>query len=204
MGRHSDIIHAAFRVFAREGFHGASIRKIALEAGLKSSALIYWYFKDKDELVRAVMNHYSPMLRELPVMKAQMDSPPEEVLPRVAETFLRMLDTPDLFRVFIGNAAQLPEITPLISNIRPALDFFIAYMNRQVALGKLRPHDTQSSARAFISTLTGYALISEILTPLKDGMPERPQYIDDVVNIFLAGLRPVANDIGKTATDTMN
>ncbi len=194
MGRHHDIIDAAFRVFAREGFHGASIRKIALEAGLKSSALIYWYFKDKDELVRAVMNQYSPMLRELPAMKTQIDSPPEEVLPRVAETFLRMLDTPDLFRVFISNAAQLPETIPYTSNIRPALDFFITYMDRQVTLGRLRPHNTQSSARAFISTLIGYAMVSEILTPLKDGLPERPQYIDDVVIIFLAGLRPVAND----------
>jgi len=190
MKRRDVIIKAAFKVFARDGFHGASMRKIAAAAKLKSPSLIYWYFKDKEELVRAVMNRQSPLLRELPDLQRQIDALPEEMLPRIAEIFLSILDTPQLFRIFISNAASMPEIIPYTKNILPALDFFVTYLERQVALGRLRRHSSQSSARAFIGTLLGYALTSEILTPLRQGLPERKQYIRDVSAIFLEGLRP--------------
>jgi len=189
MKRQDAIIKAAFKIFARDGFHGASMRKIAAAAKLKSPSLIYWYFKDKEELVRAVMNRQSPLLRELPDLQKQIDAPPEEMLPRIATIFLSILDTPQLFRIFIGNAASMPEVIPYTKNILPALDFFVAYLERQVALGRLRRHSSQSSARAFIGTLIGYAMTSEILTPLGQGLPERKQYIQDVCAIFLKGLR---------------
>lgn len=35
------------KVFAREGFYGATIKKIAIAAGLKSPSLVYWYFEHK-------------------------------------------------------------------------------------------------------------------------------------------------------------
>ncbi len=54
MDRHQQIIEAALRVFAKEGFHQATIKKIASGAGIKSPASIYWYFKDKDDLFQAV------------------------------------------------------------------------------------------------------------------------------------------------------
>jgi TetR/AcrR family transcriptional regulator len=188
MKRQDTIIKAAFEVFARDGFHGASMRKIAAAAKLKSPSLIYWYFKDKEELVRAVMNQQSPLLRELPNFQKQIDTPPEEMLPRVATIFLSILDTPQLFRVFISNAASMPDMIPHTKNILPALEFLVAYLERQVALGRLRRHSSQSSARAFIGTLLGYALASEILTPFRQGIPERKQYIRDVCAIFLKGL----------------
>lgn len=189
MKRHDAIIKAAFKVFAKDGFHGASMRKIAAAAKLKTPSLIYWYFKDKEELVRAVMNQQSPMLRELPELQKQIDAPPEEMLPRIAAIFLSILDTPQLFRIFISNAASMPDMIPHTKNILPALDFLTAYLERQAALGRLRQHSSQSSARAFIGTLLGYALFSEILTPLRRGLPERKQYIQDVCAIFLEGLR---------------
>ena len=54
--RRQQILDAALRVFAREGYHKASIRHIALEAGLKSPPLLYWYFKDKNELFKVDTN----------------------------------------------------------------------------------------------------------------------------------------------------
>ena len=45
---------------ADRGFRGASIKRIAERAGLKSPALIYWYFKDKQALFEAMLDEMAP------------------------------------------------------------------------------------------------------------------------------------------------
>ncbi|HEX8083368.1 MAG TPA: TetR/AcrR family transcriptional regulator [Solirubrobacteraceae bacterium] len=47
------LIDAAGAVFARRGFHGASVEEVAAEAGLTTGAL-YWHFKGKQELFLAL------------------------------------------------------------------------------------------------------------------------------------------------------
>lgn len=54
--RLSSILNAAARVIAREGFEGASIRKVAATAGIGLSG-IYYYFKNKDELLFALQSN---------------------------------------------------------------------------------------------------------------------------------------------------
>jgi AcrR family transcriptional regulator len=49
----ADLIAAAGRLFARRGFHGASLEQIAREAGYSTGA-IYWHFSGKDDLFLAV------------------------------------------------------------------------------------------------------------------------------------------------------
>jgi AcrR family transcriptional regulator len=49
----SELIEAAAKVFAKRGFHGASIEQIAKEAGYSTGA-VYWHFKSKDDLFLAV------------------------------------------------------------------------------------------------------------------------------------------------------
>jgi AcrR family transcriptional regulator len=54
----AELIAAAARVFARRGFHGASIQEIAKEAGWSTGA-IYWHFTGKDDLFLAVFEEYA-------------------------------------------------------------------------------------------------------------------------------------------------
>ncbi|HZC16381.1 MAG TPA: TetR/AcrR family transcriptional regulator [Caulobacteraceae bacterium] len=48
--RRAEILHAAERIFVRDGYQGATIRKIAEEVGVSSTAL-YMHFSDKDEIL---------------------------------------------------------------------------------------------------------------------------------------------------------
>jgi AcrR family transcriptional regulator len=50
--RRQQIIDAAYRCFARKGFHQATMRDIYEEAGLSPGA-VYHYFNSKDEIIRA-------------------------------------------------------------------------------------------------------------------------------------------------------
>jgi AcrR family transcriptional regulator len=51
--RRDQILEAATRCFARNGFHATSMQDVIREAGLSVGA-VYRYFKSKDELVRAI------------------------------------------------------------------------------------------------------------------------------------------------------
>jgi AcrR family transcriptional regulator len=52
--RRDEIVTAAKKVFARNGFHATTISHIAKEAGLAYGS-VYWYFDSKDELFHALM-----------------------------------------------------------------------------------------------------------------------------------------------------
>ncbi len=58
------LLAAASRVFARSGYHGASMSEIAAEAGFSKGAL-YWSFASKDELFFALLDELDEQLRAL-------------------------------------------------------------------------------------------------------------------------------------------
>ena len=51
--RRAEILEAAERIFVRDGYQGATIRKIADEVGVSSTAL-YMHFRDKDEILMEI------------------------------------------------------------------------------------------------------------------------------------------------------
>ena len=61
--RRNDIVDAAEVVFARKGVEKATMADVAKEARL-SRGLIYFYFKDKDDLYLAIMLRATRALRE--------------------------------------------------------------------------------------------------------------------------------------------
>ena len=196
--RRKQIMDAALRVFARHGFHGATIKRIAEEAGLKSPALIYWYFKNKDDLYQAVMMELSPLLRQAADPAGLMDKPPEEVLTILARSYLSTFESPDvrrLFRILISEAFRTPEVAEYVAErgIVVVLNFLVSYLQHQVDLGRLRPHDPQSGARAFLGMLVTYILGRELFPPLRRTLPDAEHYVEQIVAIFLDGLRVAGN-----------
>jgi AcrR family transcriptional regulator len=195
--RREDILQAALRTFAKFGFHKATIKQIADEAGLKSPALIYWYFKDKRELLQAVILELSPMLGWVTDADAAiLDLPPQEILPRIAGGFFNVIMRPDasqLVRVFLSEVIHTPEnVLPIMEGVQGAvLRFLVGYFQRQIELGNLRPHDPQASARAFMGMLLAYLLSRELFPPLAVGLPEINHYREEIVKIFLDGLRAI-------------
>src|SRR6202049_3414748 len=93
-GRRAQILHAAVHVMADRGFRGASIKRIAERAGLKSPALIYWYFKDKQALFEAMLDEMAPFLAVVANAEHLLDQPPEQVLPRIVDGFLHTVQQP--------------------------------------------------------------------------------------------------------------
>src|SRR3712207_5381149 len=97
-----------------------------------------------------------------------------------------------MVRLIVGEAMRRPEVAELIGNavIKKVLGFLKSYMARQVELGRLRPHDVRSSARAFIGMLlpqAGGKLFFPVIR--EDGLTDE-EHIQTAVNVFLKGLEP--------------
>ena len=193
--RRAQILDAAFKEFSEKGFKGATIKSIAGVAGLQSPALIYWYFPDKEALFREVLGAKIPVLRAVRDPSGLLDLPPEEVLPSIARGYLSTFDNPAaqrMVRLIMGEAMRRPEIAEIFGSavIKRVLGFLKSYMARQVELGRLRPHDVRSSARAFIGMLlpqAGGKLFFPVIR--EDGLTDE-EHIETAVNVFLEGLRP--------------
>lgn len=82
--RRQQILQAAARCFARDGFRGASISEICAEAKM-SSGHLYHYFPNKEAIVRAMT---------------------EGGLARAAEYFERIMQSPDPIRAFIAETTK--------------------------------------------------------------------------------------------------
>ena len=184
---------AAFEEFAAKGFKGATIKSIAEAAGLQSPALIYWYFPDKEALFREVLRSQVPVLRAVADPAPIMDLPPEEVLPRLGRAYFafEQFDV-RMLQLMVGEAVRRPEVAEMFIRNGPGkvLEFLKLYLEHQIELGRLKPHDARSSARAFIGMLMPQ-LAGQLFFPalLEDGLTDE-EHLKTAVNIFLEGLKP--------------
>jgi TetR/AcrR family transcriptional regulator len=192
-GRRTQILDAALHVMSEHGFRGASIKRIAERAGLKSPALIYWYFKDKQALLEGVLHGMAPFLGAIAQLEDSLDDPPEQVLPRIVNGFLTAVQQPRtgrLMRVLLSEATRHPPVAAFFAERGPlvVLNFLERYFTRQIELGRLRPHDPRAGARAFMGMLIVYALGREIFPTIGSGFPPAEVYGKELVAIFLNGL----------------
>ncbi len=193
INRRDDIVQAALRVFSQHGFHKASIKQIAREAGLKSPSLIYWYFKDKDEVLHAVMTHLLPIISQVADPDVMMDLPPADVFRMIAVAYFTAFDNPDgirLLRILMSESVHSPEtIERIAQNAFPVLNFLTGYLQHQIDLGRLQPHDPRASARAFMGTVMAFIMTGKIIPILGADLPPTARYQEEIVRIFLDGLR---------------
>jgi AcrR family transcriptional regulator len=77
------IIEAAQRLISTRGVEKTSMRDIAVEAGITTGA-IYYYYKSKEELLYDVMDYASAVTSEIMKMRSQPSARPDEVLDEIA------------------------------------------------------------------------------------------------------------------------
>ena len=92
------ILDAATEIAAERGYEGTSIGAVSKKCGLPASS-IYWHFKDKDDLIAAVIERSFGVWVEA-ASKIPQDASNEERLVGVgAQTAKALLDSPDFLRL---------------------------------------------------------------------------------------------------------
>lgn len=193
ISRRAQILEAALEEFSAKGFKGATIKSIARVAGLRSPALIYWYYPDKEALFWEVLESYAPILRVVADPTPLMELPPEEVLPRLGRAYLSFdRSNTQIVRLVLGEAVRRPEVAEMFIKGGPGrvLGFLKSYLGRQIEVGRLRPHDVRSSARAYIGMLMPQ-VAGKVLFPAlaEDGLSD-DEHLRTATELFLRGLEP--------------
>jgi len=196
VSRRDQIIFAARKVFASQGYSKASIKKIAAQANLNSPALIYWYFDSKADLFAAVLSEASLLLHEISSNEQLENLAPQEALEILGNCFIDTFESPTnkrIFRILISESMKNTEVSDQFAEtvISPVRDFLVPYFQQKVNENLLRPHNPEISARAFAGMLVHAVFYDEIFPQDREGQPLSDEYVQEIVKIFLDGLNIV-------------
>lgn len=152
------IHEAAERVFADYGFSGASFSKIAAEAGLPKSNIVY-YFETKEKLYRHVVEDIFNVWRSA-ADTIRPESDPLSALGDYIDTKLELSRTrPYGSKVWANEIIQRAPIVQdyLEGELRTWTDDRIAVIDHWIAEGRIRPISPRHLLYAIWATSQHYA-----------------------------------------------
>jgi AcrR family transcriptional regulator len=191
--RRSQILEAAMKVFAKKGFKGATNKDIANAAGV-SPGLIYFYFKNKEDLLFEILaQRLAPGNFPLPLEHMQM-FPPEQVLTMIAHYGLSRLDnqaTVNIIRILVGEILYSePFRATANANVNLLLETLARYLESQMEQGRLRRADPLLCAQTFLAGMVASLIRRQLLGDAKMLSYTTDEIADTVVGIFLRGMQP--------------
>lgn len=166
--RKDQILQAAARCFAREGFHATSMAEIIAESGL-SAGSVYRYYKSKDELIAAIVEHYISSLAAFRQINQNSADPAEVIASAIQLLSARIDDHGDPFSrmlpQILSEVARNPTAREQIQRVYgDLLDFFAEVVRRAQAMGSMRADlDPVGVSRVMLSLGQGFILQRMIL-----------------------------------------
>lgn len=93
------ILDAAADIAGERGYEGTSIAAVSAKCGLPASS-IYWHFKDKDDLIAAVIERsFETWLTAVELPGEESGTPLERVTAMAANVARALVDAPDFLRL---------------------------------------------------------------------------------------------------------
>src|SRR5229473_7837798 len=177
------ILQAALEEFAHEGPSGARTDEIARRAGV-NKALLYYYFKDKEGLYAAALEHvFSGLIARVSSVLDRTDLPPRERLLLYAQThFDYIAGSPAYHRVvqreFMRSASR--TLSPLASRIfdkhgRPFYSKLIKLIEEGGESGDFRKIDPRQALTSILGTIVFYFISIPALRVMHPGDPFSPE-----------------------------
>ena len=169
--RSAQILEAAARVFAQKGYHAATTKEIASEAGV-SEGTIYNYFQNKEDLLLSVPRLISettllPPLSQMLATPITSGKEEEKLLTIVLDNAFQTLQrNVDLLKVLFSTLPTMDEKTLEEYLRRMPLyltQFLEEFLQTRIAQGVYRPMNTTVVARAFMGMIIIFILTQEVL-----------------------------------------
>lgn len=195
--RSVQILEAAAHVFAQKGYHAATTKEIAAQAGV-SEGTIYNYFQNKEDLLLSIPRLISettalPALRQMLATPITSGEEEEKLLTIVLDNGFQTLQrNVDFLKVLFSTLPTMDEETleeylrrmPLW--LAQALEEFLQF---RIAQGVYRPMDTTVVARAFMGMIVFFVLTQEVLPGKRVFAPVDYDVIGrEIVRLFLHGV----------------
>ena len=185
--RRAEILKAAERIFVAEGYPGATIRKIADEVGVSSTAL-YMHFRDKDEILHEIC--YG-VLKQLLQQNSEIAARPLDAVTRVRlvlAAYARMgLEHPNAYHLVYCGPPQptISDSSMQAATAEIGAQCYACYLGvvRDIANeGRLRVADAECAAQVLWTAVHG--LVALMIS--RPGVDWRPA--DELISVMLEGL----------------
>lgn len=188
--RRAQILEAATKVFAIKGFHRATIKEIAREAGL-ADGTIYLYFENKNALILALLDQINESeVRDLHFSQAEgLDL--GEFMRLYTRHRLEEIrkGPPDLFKVILSELLINEELRDLyFENVTaPTMQISTKYIAEWMERGLVRKTDPYLTTSAIAALFLGMFMLQELGdTELAQREDEIADFLTDFV---MNGLR---------------
>ncbi len=189
------ILDAALEVFSRFGFHGATIDRIASDAGMSKPNLLY-YFRRKQDVYEAVIQQlldtWLQPLRELD----DIGDPLTELRAYIRKKLEMSRDYPRESRLFANEILEgAPRISPLIAGeLKTLVDEKVNLIETWIKAGKIAETDPYHLIFAIWATTQHYAdfdiQVRAVLGPEKGSSKRFEDAAHFLEALFMEGLSP--------------
>lgn len=172
--RRLELTEAAFRVVARAGVDGASLRLVSQEAGWSIGSMRY-YFATKGELLVFALRHAADRIEER-IAALPADSTPLEHLREVAAELLPLdaarREEAQVWLAFLARATVDPELAPVAEETwRQLHEPLVGQVATAIRSGELAPDlDAEREASRLHALIDGLAL--HVVTAPTSAPPE--------------------------------
>ena len=189
--RRAEILEAAERVFVEQGYEGATIRRIADEVGLSSTAL-YMHFRDKAQILDEICaGHFRALNAINEALLAEAADPVDRVR-RMLEGYIDFAYAhPNTYRlVFCSPVAVKAEVVETDGEAHAigarTFELFSEGVRRIGEAGRLRTPDAAVAAQT--SWAACHGIVSLLLTRPTIAWADRGTLRDTMLDVVFTGL----------------
>ena len=188
--RRKEFLQVGLKLFARQGYHATSIRKIARAAGV-TEGLVYHYFLSKEDLLKKIVENSMQASHVLePDLPA--DLPIREALLQIGQNFFeRLHKNRDIFRLMIAESHLFEKTGDLFfpkmiyeRGMKRIGDF----LKKRMIKRELRTVDPILAARQFMGSLVAFFIFQELLAGKQIIEVSSKEFLGVSVDVFLQGL----------------
>lgn len=181
------IIQTAIELFTVQGFKATTTKEIALKSGV-AEGLIFYYFKDKNELLNHLIREFSFIGSMQEEMRELLEMDPVPALIQMGHLFSNFLSCNKSFLLFIWSPemVQNEDVSEKVVDLIHSMSGQITIHLTRAVSSLVEKQKIELATSMFFSTLLTHFLVGERIS---DDPPfENDNYIEDVVNLILKGL----------------
>ncbi|WP_171034015.1 TetR/AcrR family transcriptional regulator [Lichenicoccus roseus] len=188
--KRQQIIVGAETVFTESGYEGASMSRIAMEAGV-SKGTLYNYFASKSALFAAFVEHKAAISLATIFQIAQDENDLAITLHGIGLRMMEMILSAGnlvLYRIIISEAGKFPHLAEVFYDAGPrrAIRFMEAWLTRRIEDGLLVVPDPTIAAEQFFALCQTRVTMQRRLQLTHSTSPEEiDQVVRAAVHMFL-------------------
>jgi AcrR family transcriptional regulator len=194
--RATEIARAALELFVTRGFAATKLEDVAKAASV-SKGLPYLYFKNKEELFKAVITEaVGGPLAEASEMIDRFDGTSEDLLRELVKGFRAFEESPagGVVKLILAEAGNFPDVARFFCthfDLR-GRELFIRALRRGVQKGEFRPiDDIETTAVILVQPLAMFSVWKRSLAPYDPtNTLSSDQYYAAYLDFIFKGLRP--------------